>query len=133
MRDADNLKRTTLEKKFGTIITDNVCEQARSPTTQTGIEVRQTFDLMKTGYVGSVLQADALVEKITIAKKTNNQIFKETVEELNNLKITQYIPFNIQEALDDAAFSDLLGYHISNREKARLISIRSLTFCTSDS
>ena len=40
-----------------------------------------------------------------------------------NLEISQYTPHKIQEALDDAAFSDLLGNQISNREKARLLSL----------
>ena len=45
------------------------------------------------------------------------------MEELKNLKISQYAQNKIQEALDDAAFSDLLGNQISNREKARLLSL----------
>ena len=78
---------------------------------------------MKAAFVGSVSQADALVEQITGEKITDNQIFKKTVEEMKNLENSQYTQHKIQEALDDAAFSDLLGNQISNREKARLLSL----------
>ena len=54
---------------------------------------------------------------------TENQIFKETAEKLNILEITQYAQHKIQEALDNAAFSILLGRQISNRGKARLPSL----------
>ena len=45
------------------------------------------------------------------------------MEELQNLEISQYTQHKIQEAVDDAAFSDLLGNQISNREKACLLSL----------
>ena len=45
------------------------------------------------------------------------------MEELKNLEISQYSHHKIQEALDDAAFSELLANQISNREKARLLSL----------
>ena len=73
--------------------------------------------------MGSVSQAHALVEQITGEKITDNQIFKETLEELKNLEISQYKQQKTQEALDHAAFSDLLGNHLSNREKARSLSL----------
>ena len=78
---------------------------------------------MKEAFVVSVSQADALVEQITGEKITHNQIFKETVEELKNLEISQYTRPKIQEALYDAAFSDILGNQISNREKVCLLSL----------
>ena len=89
------------------------------------VGIRQAVDQLKAAFVGSVSQADALVEQIFGGKTTNNQIFKETVEELKNLEISQYTQHKIQEALDDAAFSDLLGNQISNREKACLLSLQS--------
>ena len=78
---------------------------------------------MKAAFVGSVSQADALVEQITGEKITDKQIFKETVEEMKNLEISKYTQNKIQEALYDDAFSDLLGNQISNRVKARLLSL----------
>ena len=88
---------------------------------KTAVGIRQTVYQLKAAYVRSVSQSDALVEQITGDKITDNQIFEETVEELNNLKISQCTQHKIQEALDDAAFSNLLGNQISNREKARLL------------
>ena len=73
--------------------------------------------------MGSVSQADALVEQITGEKITDNQIFKETWEEPKNREISQYKQQKTQDALDDAAFSDLLGNQLSNREKARSLSL----------
>ena len=64
------------------------------------------------------------MEKTIGVKMTDNQIFKETVKELNSIEITQFTQHKTQEALNDAAFSDLrnLSHQISNREKARLLS-----------
>ena len=45
------------------------------------------------------------------------------MDELKNLQIGRYTQHKIHEALGDAAFSDLLGNQISNREKARLLSL----------
>ena len=106
---------------LGTIISDNACKQACPPISKTGVGIRQATDQLKAAFVGSVSQADVLVEQITGEKITDNQIFKETVEELKNIEISQYTQHKIQEALDDAAFSDLLGNQASNREKARLL------------
>ena len=88
-----------------------------------GIGIRQAVDQLKAAFVGSVLQSDDLVEQITGEKRIKNQIFKEIVEELNNLEFSQYTEHKTQEALDDAAFSDLLSNQISSRDKARLLSL----------
>ena len=56
--------------------------QACLPIRKTGVGNRQAVDQLKAAYVGSASQSDAL---ITGGKITENQIFKETVEELNNL------------------------------------------------
>ena len=98
----------------GTIISDNACKQACLPISKTGVGLRQAVDQLKVAFDGSISQAEALVEQITGEKNTYNPIFKETVEELKNLEISQYTQQEIQEALDDAAFSDLLGNQISN-------------------
>ena len=123
LQDFDNLQRTTFENMLGTVISDSAWKQACLPINKTGVGIRQAVDQLKAVFVGSVSQAEALVEQITGEKITDNQIFKETVEELQNLEISQYTQHKIQEALDDAAFSDLLGNQISNREKARLLSL----------
>ena len=123
LQDFDNLQRTTFEIMLGTVISDKAWKQACLPISKTGVGISQAVDQLKVAFVGSVSQAGALVEQITCEKITDNQIFKQTVEELKNLEISQYTQHKIQEALDDAAFSDLLGNQISNREKARLISL----------
>ena len=123
LQDFDNFQRTTFENMLGTVISDSAWKQACLPINKTGLGIRQAVDQLKAAFVGSVSQADALVEQITGEKITDNQIFKETVEELKNLEISQYTQHKIQEALDDAAYSDLLGNQISNREKARFLSI----------
>ena len=98
-------------------------EAGLSTNKQNWRSLRQAVDQLKAAFVGSVSQADALVEQITGQKITDNQNFKETVEELKNLKISQYIQQKIQGALDDAAFSDLLDNQISSWEKTRLLSL----------
>ena len=123
LQDFDKLQGTTFENVLGTLISDKAWKQACLPISKTGVGIRQAIDQLKSAFVGSVSQADALVEQITGEKITDNQIFKETVEELKNLEISQYTQNKIQEALDDAAFSDLLGNQTSNREKARLLSL----------
>ena len=79
-------------------------KQVCLPINKTGVGIRQAVDHLKAAFVGSISQADALVEQIIGEKITDNQIFKETVEELKNLEISQYTQHKIQEALDDAAF-----------------------------
>ena len=107
---------------LGTVISDSAWKQACLPISKTGVGIRDAVDQLKAAFNRSVSQADALGEQITGEKITDNQIFKETVDELKNLEISQYTQHKIQEALDDAAFSDLLGNQISNRERARLLS-----------
>ena len=123
MQDFDNIQRTTFENILGTVISDNAWKQACPPISKTGVGFRQAVNQLKAAFVGSISQADALVEQITDDKVTDNQTFKETVEELKNLEISQYIQHKIQEALDDAAFSDLLCNQILNREKTGLLSL----------
>ena len=123
LQDFDNLQRTTFENMLGTGIGDSAWKQTCVPINKTGVGIRQAVDQLKAAFVGSVSQADASVEQITGEKITDNQILKETVEELKHLKISEYTQHKIQEARDDAAFSDLLGNQISNREKARLLSL----------
>ena len=90
MQDFDNLQRTTFEKMLGTVISDNAWKQACLPISKTGVGIRHAVDQLKAAFVGSVLQADALVEQITGEKITDKQIFNETVEELKNLEFSQY-------------------------------------------
>ena len=116
----DYLQRTTFENVLGTVISDIAWKQACLPISKTSVGIRQeVLDQLKAAFVGSVSQADGLIKQLTGEKFTDNQIFKETLE-LKNLEISQYTQHKNQEALDDAAFSDLLGNQISNREKARL-------------
>ena len=84
-----NVQRTTFENMLGTVISDNAWKQACLPISKTGVDIRQAVDQLKAEFVGSVSQADALVEQITGEKIKDNQIFKETVEELKNLEISQ--------------------------------------------
>ena len=123
LQDFDNLQRTTFENMLSTVIGDSAWKQTFLPINKTGVGIRQAVDQLKAAFVGPVSQADALVEQITGEKITGNQIFKETVEELKNLEISEDTQHKIQEARDDAAFSDLLGNQISNREKACLLSL----------
>ena len=104
LRDFDNLQRTTFENMLGTVISASAWKQACLPINKNGVGIRQAVDQLKAAFVGSVSQADASVEQITGEKITDNQIFKETVEELKNLEISQYTQHKIQEALDDAFF-----------------------------
>ena len=67
---------------LGTVISDSAWKQACLPINKTGVGIRQAVDQLKVAFVGSVSQADALVEQITGEKITDNQIFKETLEEL---------------------------------------------------
>ena len=109
---------------LGSVISDNAWKQACLPKSKTGVGIRQAVDQLKAAFVGSISQADALVEQITHEKITENQIFKETVEDLKILETSQYSQQEIPETLDNAAFSDLLANQISNREKARLLSLK---------
>ena len=123
LQDFDNLQRTTFENMLGTVISDNAWKQSSLPISKMGVGIKQAVDQLKAAFVGSTSQADALVEQITVEKITENQVFKERVEELKNLKISQYRQHKTQEALDGAAFSDLRGNQISNRETASLLSL----------
>ena len=123
LQNFDNLQRTTFENLLGTVISDNAWKQACLPISKTGVGFRQAVDQLKAAFVGSVSQADALAEQITREQITDNQNFKETVAKLKNLENSQYTQNKIQEALDNAALSDLLGNQIANREKARLLSL----------
>ena len=78
------------------------------PISKTNVGTRQVVDHLKAAFVGSVLHSDPLVEQITCEKITENQIFEETVEELNNPEIIQYTQRKIQDALDDAFFLTFL-------------------------
>ena len=69
---------------LGTVISDNAWK-ACLPISKTGVGIRQAVDQLKAAFVGSLLQADALVEQITGEKITHNQIFQETVEDLKKL------------------------------------------------
>ena len=83
LQDFDNLQRTTFENMLGTVISDNAWKQDCLPISKTGVGIRQPVDQLKAAFVGSVSQADVLVEQIT-CKKITDQIFKETVEESRN-------------------------------------------------
>ena len=91
LQDFDNLHRTTFENMLGTVISDSAWKQACLPTMKTGVGIRQAVDQLKAAFVGSVSQSAALVEQITSKKITEKQLFTETVEELNNLEISQYM------------------------------------------
>ena len=88
LHDFDNLQRTTFKNILGTVISENAWKQACLPISKTGVGIRQAVDQLKAAFVGSVLLADALVEQITGEKIKDNQILKETVEELKNLEIS---------------------------------------------
>ena len=90
---------------LGTVIKDDAGKQSCLPISKTGVGNRHAADLLKVAFVGSVAHVDALVEQITGEKITDKHNFKERVEELKNLEMSQYRQYNIQEALDDAAFS----------------------------
>ena len=82
LQDFDNLQRTTFENMLGTVISNKAWKQSCLPISKTGVGIGQAVDQLQTAFVGFVSQADALVEQITGKKFTDNQIFKETVEEL---------------------------------------------------
>ena len=113
-----NLQRTAFENMLGNNIGDIAWKQACLPISKTGFGIRQAVRQLKVAYVGSVSLSDALVEQITVAK-TDNQVLKQTEDDLNILVISQYTEHKIQETLDNAAFSNLLGNQISHLEKTR--------------
>ena len=82
LQDFDNLQRTTFEIMLGTVISDNAWKQSCLPISKSGVGIGQAVDQLQAAFVGFVSQADALVEQITGEKFTDNQIFKEKVEEL---------------------------------------------------
>ena len=128
LQDFDKLQRTTFENMLGTLISDNAWKQACLPISKTGVGIRQAIDQLKAAFVGSVSQADALVEQITGEKITDNQIFKETVEELKNLEISQYTQHKIQEALERWKSGDYaaLWYEAASMKQSNKTSNESI-------
>ena len=74
LQDFDNLLRTTFKNMLGTVISNNAWKQAFLPISKTGVGIRQAVDQFKAAFVGSVLQADVLVEQVTGENIEDNQI-----------------------------------------------------------
>ena len=87
LQDFDNHQRICFENTLVTVITDNFWTQACQPISESDVEIRLAVDQSKAAHDGSVLQSDALSERITGAKNAENQISKQTVEEMNNLEL----------------------------------------------